>query len=333
MPSDPLTKLRIFARSDSAASGVAAYPLRNMDTGTADWLVDGDPAIRWQVHRDLLDSPRDVWMNHQALIPTEGWGARLLAERADDGRWSGGLYGPKWTSTTYTLLQLWRMGLPRDNPEAVASTLLLVDKPVWIFGVGAKANQDDCVAGFGLALSSWFTVDDQRREDLVVNLLERQLDDGGWNCRAGDHTKHSSFHTTINVLEGLREYCLSEGRQSADVETSEARAREFLCDHHLYRSHRTGRVPDDRMARLPFPPRWHHDVLRGLDYFRAAGADRDPRLEDPIEVLLGHRRTDGRWPIHPNYSGKVWFTMEGGRHPSRWNTLRALRVLRWWDGD
>ncbi len=271
-------------------------------------------------------------MSHQALVSTEGWGARLLAERGENGRWSGGLYGPKWTSTTYTLLQLWRMGLPRDHPEAVASTLLLVDKPVWVFGEGPKAKQDDCVAGFGLALSSWFTVDDQRREDLVVNLLERQLDDGGWNCRAGDPTKHSSFHTTINVLEGLREYCLSGGRQSGEVETAEARARAFFGEHHLYRSHRSGRVPDERMTRLPFPPRWHHDILRGLDYFRAAAADRDRRLEDPIEILLGHRRPDGLWPIHPNYSGKVWFTMEGGRQPSRWNTLRALRVLRWWAG-
>jgi hypothetical protein len=300
-----------------------------VDPVISDWLLEGDPVIRWQVQRDLLEAPAKVWQEEQALVATEGWGARLLAERGDDGRWTKGLYTPKWTSTTYTLLQLWRMGLPRDNPEAVASTQLLMDKPVWIFGKGDKAHRGECVAGFGLSLSSWFTIDGQQRERLVGEILDRQRDDGGWNCRGG--ATHSSFHTTMNVLEGLREYCLSGGGRRSDVEAGEARGQEFFCEHHLYRSHRTGRIPDERMTRLPFPPRWHHDILRGLDYFRAAGADRDPRLDDPIEVLVGYRRKDGRWPVHQNYAGQVWFTMETGRQPSRWNTLRALRVLRWWE--
>jgi hypothetical protein len=221
------------------------------------------------------------------------------------------------------------MGLPRGNQEAVASTQLLMDKPVWIFGQGDKAQWDECVAGFGLSLSSWFTIDGEQRENLVIELLERQLDDGGWNCRATSPSAHSSFHTTVNVLEGLREYCISGGNQRSDVEAAEGRAREFFCEHHLYRSHRTGSVPDERMTRLPFPPRWHHDILRGLDYIRAADVERDQRLEDPIEVLEGHRRKDGRWPIHQNHGGQMWFNMESGRAPSRWNTLRTLRVLRW----
>jgi hypothetical protein len=302
-----------------------------MDPATTQWMLEGDPAIRWQVHRDLLDAPANVWRREQALVATEGWGGRLLAERGEDGRWAKGLYTPKWTSTTYTLLQLWRVGLPGDNPEAVASTQLLMDKPVWMFGKGDKARRGECVAGFGLSLSSWFTIDNEQREQLIAEILERQLEDGGWNCRAQSPSKHSSFHTSINVLEGLREYCISGGKQKPDVETAEARGREFFCEHNLYRSHRTGRIPDERMTRLPFPPRWHHDILRGLDYFRAAGADRDPRLEDPIGVLVGYRRKDGRWPIHQNYGGQVWFNMESGRAPSRWNTLRALRVLRWWE--
>lgn len=302
-----------------------------MDTAITDWLLEGDPSIRWQVQRHLLDARDGVWKAQQELVAIEGWGQRLLAERGASGRWTNGLYSPKWTSTTYTLLQLWRMGLPRDNPAAVASTQRLMDKPVWVFGKGEKSSRDECVAGFGLSLSSWFTVDDERREGLVGEILERQLDDGGWNCRARNSSVHSSFHTSINVLEGLREYCLSGGSLRSDVEEAEARARGFFCEHHMYRSHRTGKIPDERMTRLPFPPRWHHDVLRGLDYFRAAGAERDPRLQDPVEVVVGHRREDGRWPIHQNYGGKVWFNMESGRAPSRWNTLRALRVLRWWE--
>jgi hypothetical protein len=264
-------------------------------------------------------------------VESEGWAARLLALRTGDGLWAGGLYTPKWTSTTNTHLQLWRMGLPRDNAEAKASTELLMDAPVWV--MGPNRYWEACVAGFGLVLSSWFQVAPDARETLVEEILEEQMEDGGWNCRRRrDGAQHSSFHTTMNVIEGLREYCIAGGDQAAAVEIAEQEAREFLCAHHLYRSHRSGEIPDPRMGRLPFPPRWHHDILRGLDYFRAAGADRDARLEDPVEVLLSHRRKDGKWPISSGYSGDVWFKMESGRQPSRWNTLRSLRVLRWWAG-
>ncbi len=300
-----------------------------VDDELRDWLLAGDPSIGWQTQRDLLDLPVSTWSVTQRTVATEGWGAQLLSERSADGTWANGLYGPKWKSTTYSLLQLWRMGLTRDNAEAVASTELLLDKPVWVFGVG----RDECVAGFGLSLSSWFTIDDERWDDLVTSILENQLADGGWNCRyPRTGSTHSSFHTTINVVEGLREYAISGGRHAADTEAAERRAMEFFGAHRLYRSHRSDTIPDERMMRMPFPPRWHHDVLRGLDWFRAADAPRDPRLDDPISVVVGHRRKDGRWPIHANYSGLTWFKMESGRSPSRWNTLRALRVLRWW-GD
>jgi hypothetical protein len=317
-------------RGHNRVSKTSYHSLMNPEV--VDWLVVGDPSIRWQVERDLLESPETVWSATQNLVATEGWGARFLERRGDDGLWAKGLYVPKWTSTTYTMLQLWRMGLPRTNPEALASVGVLVERPVWKFGKADKAIFETCVAGFGLALTSWFTVESSVREELVEALLERQLDDGGWNCRAGrTRSVHGSFHTSINVLEGLREYCSSGGRQKSDVEAAEDRGREFFSSHHLYRSHRTDRVFDTRMTRLPFPPRWHHDVLRGLDYYRAADAGRDERLDDPMELLVGHRRKSGRWPIHPGYGGAVWFNMETGRSPSRWNTMRALRVLKWWD--
>ncbi len=297
-----------------------------------DWLLEGDPSIRWQVERDLLDCPASIWLATQRTVGTEGWGTRLLAERDDAGLWAQGLYGPKWISTTYTLLQLWRMGLPRDNAEALESVRVLIDRPVWLFGRAHRQKWEGCVAGFGLALSSWFTIDDPIRDDLVEEILARQLGDGGWNCRADrGEQRHSSFHTTINTMEGLREYCLSGGKHTSDVEKAEALGRQFFAQHQMYRSHRTGRIPDPRMAQLHFPPRWHHDILRGLDYYRAAVAERDGQLADPIALLNGYRRKDGRWPLHQGYGGKVWFSMETGRNPSRWNTLRALRVLRWWN--
>ncbi len=298
-----------------------------------DWLLEGDPAVVWQTRRDLLDAPVEQWEAVQRLVATEGWGAGLMAKREEGGRWDGGLYSPKWTSTTYTLLQLWRMGLPGDNPQARESATLLMDGRIWALQRGDRDIVDECIAGFALALSSWFTIADRSRDQLIAEILESQLGDGGWNCRVGRDrsVNHSSFHTSMNVLEGLREYCLSGGKHRAEVEAAEAKAREFFCQHSMYRSHRTGAVPDKRMGRLPFPPQWHHDVLRGLDYFRAAVATRDRRLESAVEQLMGYRLDDGRWPIHQGYSGKVWFNMEKAGGPSRWNTLRALRVQRWWE--
>ena len=298
-----------------------------------DWLLEGDPSVAWQAQRDLLDVPEEEWEATQRRVAKEGWGAKLLAERESGGRWAGGLYSPKWTSTTYTLLLLWRMGLPRDNPQARESVALLMENRIWAPERGDRVIMEDCVAGFALALSGWFTIDDPARDDLVIEILERQLGDGGWNCRSGRDriVTHSSFHTSINVLEGLHEYWLSGGRHGAEVEAAEAGAREFFSEHGMYRSHRTGAVPDERMGRLPFPPQWHHDILRGLDYFRAAGASRDLRLVSAVERLVRYRDDDGKWPIHRGYSGKVWFNMEAGGRPSRWNTLRALRVLRWWE--
>jgi hypothetical protein len=299
-------------------------------TEVVDWLLEGDPAIRWQVQRDLLSARKASWQGEQQRVAEEGWGARLLGERARDRRWGGGLYTPKWTSTTYTLLELRRLGLPCDHPAACESTGLLLDQRVWMRG--PKSNYwEACIAGFSLSLCSWFDADRRAREALLDEVLAAQMPDGGWNCRRARGATHSSFHTTINVLEGLRDYVEMGGPRRKQVRAAEARAQEFFCAHQLYRSHRTGKVVDDTMTRMPFPPRWRHDVLRTLDYFRAADAARDERLQDPIEVLRSKRQADGRWLQQQPQAGKTWLTLEGVGRPSRWNTLRALRVLRWWE--
>jgi hypothetical protein len=295
-----------------------------------DWLLEGDPAIRWQVQRDLLKQPRARWQAEQQRVAREGWGAALLAKRGRDLRWSRGLYTPKWTSTTYTLLELRRLGLPGDHPAASESADLLLEEQVWVAGNGTF--WEACIAGFALCLGSWFRADVDARDALLDEVLQAQMPDGGWNCRRPRGATHSSFHTTINVLEGLRDYAEAGGKRRAAVKAAEARAREFFCAHQLYRSHRTGQVVDEKMTRTPFPPRWRHDVLRTLDYFRAAGAKPDPRLKDAIEVVRSKRLSDGRWPQQQPQSGQTWFTMERVGQPSRWNTLRALRVLDWWDG-
>ncbi|USX53926.1 hypothetical protein [Lentzea sp. HUAS12] len=291
------------------------------------WLLAGDPAIRWQVMRDLQDAPEAEWRTERARVATEGWGARLLAHRNDSGRWTPRLYGRKWISTTYSLLLLRQLGLPPGDPRAHESCALFLEEGLWHDGgmnlAATRKRSETCITGFALGLLSYFEVTDPRGERLVDYLRREQMPDGGWNCLRHQGATHSSFHTTANVLDGLRDHGRSE--------QAEARGREFLLAHRLYRSHRTGAVVDPAMLRLTFPPRWRHDVLRALDHFRAAGAHRDERLTDAVEVVRGRRGRDGRWALQRPYPGAVWFEMEQTGEPSRWNTLRALRVLKWFD--
>ncbi len=293
------------------------------------WLMEGDPAIRWQVLRDLAGASEGVWRAERSLVGTTGWGVQLLSFQDDAGRWTPKLYGHKWISTTYSMLLLRRLGLEPGDPRAVrACRLFLEDEPLW--------KSDLCISGMVLALLSWFGVDDPRREDVVSFILDHQMVDGGWNCqwqerRGHRAARHSSFHTTINVLEGLRDYGVAGGVRSADTGTAEAAAQEFLLRHRLYRSQTTGAIVDQRMTRLSFPPRWRYDVLRSLDYFWTAGAHPDDRMSDAVGIVARKRRADGRWPLQQRYQGRTWFEMEEVGQPSRWNTLRALRVLKWWD--
>jgi hypothetical protein len=182
-----------------------------------------------------------------------------------------------------------------------------------------------------LSLLSHFEYDDPRLETIAQHLLEQQMPDGGWNCRRADGATHSSVNTTISVLEGLKLYELCRGHKVTEVRAAQRRAREFLLVHRLFRSHRTGEIMKPAFVRFAFPPRWHYDILRALDYFQAVDAPRDARLSEAIDIVRNARREDGRWPLQHTYKGKTYFEMERVGAPSRWNTLRSLRVLRWWD--
>ncbi len=300
---------------------------------TLAWLMEGDPAVRWQVMRDLLGAAPDEVRAERARVAAEGWGAQLLAAQDADGTWAGKMYSPKWTSTTYTLLLLERLGLPSGNPQAQAGCRRLWETARW-YGDGltlAKTvhEPETCITGMLVLLAASFGHDDPRVDSTVAWLLGQQLADGGWNCesiRCG--STHGSFHTSITVLEALWAYERAGG--SVPVAPALAAGRRFFLDHHLYRSHRTGAVVDPAFTRFPFPPQWHFDIVRGLEHFVAAGADRDECLTEAIDELRARRRVDGTWPMFRSYPGRQWFRMEE-RGPSRWSTLRALRVLAWWE--
>jgi hypothetical protein len=302
------------------------------------WLLDGDPAICWQTLRDLTGASELTFERERRKVARKGWGGRLLARQDAEGTWAGGLYSPKWTSTTYTLLLLRDFGLPPGNRHARAACKLLLDGGLQPdgginYGTWAKWSRrsETCITGMVTSLLSYFRLDDERLDTIADHLLDQQMPDGGWNCRRASGATHASMNTTISVLEGLRLYELNCGRKLREVRAAQRRGREFLLAHRLFRSHRTGEIIKPVFTRFAFPPRWHYDVLRALDYFQAVNAPRDPRLADAIGLVQGKRDADGRWPLEHAYHGKTYFTMERLGAPSRWNTLRALRVLQWWE--
>lgn len=294
-----------------------------------DWLLDADPAIRWQVMRDLTDEAPGRVAAERTRVASEGWGARLLDLQADDGQWGGGVYTPKWTSTTYTLLLLRHLGIDPADRRLREATSRVTDNTVWGRDLPfLQYATEMCVTGMILALGSYF-LEDARGLPQPEFILEKQRDDGGWNCRVS--SPRSSFNTTISVLEGLAEYEAAVGGDST-LREARTRAHEYYLERRLMYRLSTGELVKDRWLLMSFPPRWHYDVLRGLDYFREAGVAADSRCDEAIEVIRSKQRKDGTWPLQNRHAGKVHFEMEeGSGKPSRWNTLRALRVLRWYE--
>jgi len=293
-----------------------------MTDDVLEWLLAGDPAVRWRVLRDLTDAGDDAVTRERERVATEGWGARLLAEQRPDGGWGEGDYSPKWTSTTYTLLHLLWLGLPAKHDAAMRGCDRL-----WEWQQSWR-TPETCVAGILVRLTSAFRFAATRLDGLVEHLAGEQLDDGGWNCKSrGDKGMHGSFHTSIQALEALDAYRRAGG--PVDVDAATARGHEFFLRHRLYRSHRTGAVAIPASTKFPAFPEWHFDVLRGLEHF-AATMQPDERLADAIGVIRGARRRDGRWSTYSGYAGKQFFRLEEPG-ASRWNTARALHVLRWWE--
>ena len=305
-----------------------------------DWLLEGDPAIRWQVRRDLEDAPAADVAAERARVEREGWGTRLLALEDPDGLWDGGACFPggytgeepaqPWTATMHTLQTLQLLGLDPASDSARRAIALVAANCRWEHD-GQRffdGEVEPCINGRTIETGAYFGVDVSA---IVTRVLGERLDDGGWNCEAENGSVRSSFDTTINVLDGLLAFERATGG-SAGVRAARRSGEEYLLERGLFRRRSTGDVVDAAYLQLAFPYYWHYDVLRALDYFRGSGAAPDPRMAEAVEVVRSARRPDGRWALDRIHPGRVHFELEDGEGaPSRWNTLRALRVLAWWD--
>jgi len=306
-----------------------------------DWLLDSDPSIRWQVMRDLTDAPVDEVAAERARIAKEGAGAQLLALQAADGRWGGAAWNRGWNSTMHVLWLLRHFGLDPASAEARHAVGLVRDNVTWQ-GCGPQecdgnsffaGEVEPCINGQVATAGAYFGQDVR---GIVDRLLGEQLSDGGWNCEAPNRSTRSSFNTTICVLEALLEHERA-GAGAPNVTAARLRGQEYLLERRLFRRRSTGEVIErDRKGgaawtRFAFPTWWHYDVLRGLDYLRSARVRPDERVAEAIELVASKRDGDGQWPIETRYPGvmPVEIDEREGR-PSRWNTLRALRVLRWY---
>jgi hypothetical protein len=302
-----------------------------------DWLLDADPSIRWQVMRDLAGQPPDVVATERVRVATEGWGARLLALQAPDGLWAGRPWSHDWTDTFHVLELLRRFGLDPASHQAQRAIGLVRDHVTWRdpdFETPWSDNRffegevEPCINGNVVATGSYFGL---HMSPLVERLLREQLPDGGWNCEVENGATVSSIETTINVLEGLLEHERAIGG-SDGIAAARRRGEDYLLDRRLFRRKSTGEVIDERWLRFSFPTWYHYDILRGLDYLRAAGVEPDDRVAEAIGIVEANRGSDGRWPLERIHAGETHVPMdEGEGAPSRWNTLRALRVLDWFE--
>ena len=297
------------------------------------WLLNGDPSICYQTKRDLLDIPQTELNSEQNQIQEKGWGYKFLSYQENTGLWGGGLYSPKWISTHYTLMTLMRLGLQVDNGQAIKGCQILLDKGYYHDGginhFVSLNHSETCVTGMTLALLCYFQVNDDRVHVVKDFLLDQQMKDGGWNCESFNGATHSSFHTTISVLEGLRMYQKKYEGDNENIKIAQSKAHEFLLKHHLFKSDKTNEIVDQKMTRFSFPPRWRYDIMRALDYFQEIDSPHDPRFCDSI-TMLKKKEKNGKWPLQQKYGGLIYFDMEKVGGPSRMNTLRAMRILKWW---
>lgn len=297
-----------------------------------DWLMEGDVSIQYQVWRDLLGVDKKKL---QARIANEGWGQKYLSKQNPNGHWGDRFYQPKWISTHYTLLDLRNLNLPSNN-EIVQETIGLVlqnnkaDDGGIRLGPSTSQHSDICINGMFLNYASYFKISEKKLHSIIDCILNEIMPDGGFNCRTTrSGAKHSSLHTTISVLEGFSEF-LNAGHtyRKDEILSVKKSSIEFILIHQLYLSDRTGQIINKDFLKLTYPCRWKYDILRAMDFFQYDGIERDNRMEAALGILQSKRNKEGTWNMVAAHAGQVHFNMEKAGKPSRWNTLRALRVMK-----
>jgi hypothetical protein len=294
-----------------------------------DWLLDSDPAIRWQVMRDLTDAPTGEVAAERARVAREGWGAQVLAAQDADGRWGGGTFFPRGTGTFDTLHLLYLLG-PDPEDEGVQQAIAPVHEAArWDYDPSFRffdGEVEPCINGRVVAIGAYFGRD---MREVVDRLLAEQMADGGWNCEQENGSTRGSFDTTINVLEGLAEFERSTGAND-DVQRARERGEEYLLERRLLRRLADGEIAQRRWLAVGFPYSWNYDVIRVLDHFRGTGREPDERMSEALDVVISKRDVDGRWPTDTAYHDRLHVDLgQDEEQPSRWITLRGLRILRW----
>ena len=320
-----------------------------VDEAVVAWLLDSDPALRWQVQRDLVGESPEVWQATRARTATEGVGARLLALQDADGQWAGGAFfpadfdfhgpeaetgGQPWTATTWTLNSLREWGIDAEVLRERRTVELLSansrweyeDLPYW------SGEVDCCINAWTVANGVWLGAD---VTGIVEWFLEHQLSDGGWNCEWVEGSTRSSFHSTLNSLKGLLAYDAATGG-SETTRAARSAGEEYLLERSLFRRLETGEPVGPWVDRFTYPCRWLYSVLNAGEYFRAASLlDRvkpDPRMAQAIEMIRSARQPDGTWLQGKRLAGRVWFDVDVPEgEPSKWLTMSATRALAWWD--
>ena len=301
------------------------------DRQLIDYLLEGDVSIRYQVHRDLLATEKP---DLQDRIATEGWGAQFLSFRKKEGHWGQRFYQPKWISTHYTILDLKNLAISPKNEDIRQSISQVIQNlkgpDGGIFPIGKERKSDVCVNGMFLNYAAYFLISEDDLKSIVDFLLSEHMKDGGFNCNSNTiGAVHSSLHSTISVIEGILEYAKNGyGYKREELQEAEEKSREFLLQHRLFRSDQADNIIDKKMLMLSYPSRWKYDILRALDYFQFARISYDPRMQDALDILKKKRRSDNKWPVQAKHPGQTHFDMEKTGGPSRWNTLRAMRVFK-----
>lgn len=296
------------------------------------WLLEGDVSIQYQTYRDLLHTDNPL---HRSRIEHEGWGAKFLSCRQPNMHWGQKFYQPKWTSTHYTLLDLKNLAISPNNTVIKETLTLIFEKEKGPDGgicpIGSVQKSDVCINGMLLNYSSYFKMDEEQLKSIIDFLLTEKMQDGGFNCHSNRKgATHSSLHTTLSVIEGIQEYKKSGYTYRLDeLEKVQSASHEFILMHKLFRSDKTGDIINPNFLKFCYPARWYYDILKAMDYFQFAKVNYDNRMDDALEIILKKRTEEGKWKLPSKHPGLTHFEMEQAGKPSRWNTLRASRVLNY----